>query len=204
MLFSPRPMPDLAELIHHWGYPAIFLVEVLGNVGLPIPEETVLAVAGYLVWQGRATFVGVTVAAVAGAVVGDNLGYWLGRRHGRHALDRWVALAPERVDRMSRFVARYGMLGVAVARFVPGLRAVAGLLAGSAGLSPWRFFVANVASALVYVPLAVSAGYAVGYGLGDRIEGLRGLVGDGGQAAVIVLTIAAVALWLVLAFRRRA
>jgi undecaprenyl-diphosphatase len=197
-------MPDLTHLIQHWGYPAIFLVEVLGNLGLPIPEESVLAVAGYLVWQGRASFAAVMIAATAGAVVGDNLGYWLGRRYGRHALDRWVALRPESVERMSRFVARYGMAGVFVARFVPGLRAMAGLLAGSAGLGPWRFFIANLASALIYVPLAISAGYAVGYGLGDRIEGLRRVLGDGEQAAAIVLTIAAFVVWLALAFRRRA
>jgi undecaprenyl-diphosphatase len=164
----------------------------------------VLAVAGYLVWQGRASFAAVMIAATAGAVVGDNLRYWLGRRYGRHALDRWVALKPESVERMSRFVARYGMVGVFVARFVPGLRAMAGLLAGSAGLGPWRFFIANLASALIYVPLAISAGYAVGYGLGDRIEGLRRVLGDGEQAAAIVLTIAAFVVWLALAFRRRA
>jgi undecaprenyl-diphosphatase len=196
-------MREPADLIHNWGYPAIFLVEVLGNAGLPIPEESVLAVAGYLVWQGRASFAAVVVAAVAGATLGDNLGYWLGRRYGRHTLDRWVALGPERVDRMSRFVARYGMAGVFVARFVPGLRAVAGLLAGSAGLGPWRFFAANLGSALIYVPLAVSAGYAVGYGLGDRIEALRRLAGDGAPAVAILLAAAAFAAWLALAFRRR-
>ncbi len=197
-------MPDLTHLIQHWGYPAIFVVEVLGNLGLPIPEESVLAVAGYLVWQGRASFAAVMIAATAGAVVGDNLGYWLGRRYGRHALDRWVALKPDRVERMSRFVARYGMLGVFVARFVPGLRAMTGLLAGSAGLGPWRFFIANLTSALIYVPLAISAGYAVGYGLGDRIEGIRRFLGDGEQTAAIVLTIGAFVVWLALAFRRRA
>jgi undecaprenyl-diphosphatase len=197
-------MPDFAELIHHWGYPAIFLVEVLGNLGLPIPEETVLAVAGYLVWQGRASLPAVLIAAGAGAVVGDNLGYWLGRRYGRHALDRWVPLGPERVERMSCFVARYGMAGVFVARFVPGLRAVAGLLAGSVGLGPWRFFIANLASAMVYVPLGIGAGYALGYGLGEQIERLRRLAGDTGQAVAVLLAIALLAAWLALAVRRRA
>lgn len=44
-------MPDLGHLLDHWGYLAVFLVVILGNVGLPVPEETILALAGYLVWR---------------------------------------------------------------------------------------------------------------------------------------------------------
>jgi membrane protein DedA with SNARE-associated domain len=71
-------MLDLNQLITDWGYAGIFLVVILGNIGLPVPEETVLAVAGYLVWSGRLHLLPVLLVGLASAVVGDNVGYWLG------------------------------------------------------------------------------------------------------------------------------
>ena len=198
-------MLDLTPLISQWGYAAIFLVVILGNVGLPVPEESVLTVSGYLVWQGKLAPVMVILVALTSAVIGDNAAYWLGRRYGRLVLSRWVRVGPGHIDRMQRFVVRYGMLAVFVARFVAGLRFMAGPLAGSTGLSPLRFFVANLLGAVVYVPIAVAAGYAVGYGLGDRIERLRRLAGDTEVLLVIALVgVAGVAVWLWLSRRARA
>jgi hypothetical protein len=57
--------------------------------GLPVPEETVLALAGYLVWSGRLQLLPVLVVGVFSAVAGDNLGYWLGRQYGRRAVERY-------------------------------------------------------------------------------------------------------------------
>src|SRR4029450_7697160 len=70
-------MSDLPALIGHWGYIAIFVTVVLGNIGLPVPEETVLAVAGYLVWRGELNLIAVLIVGIVSAVAGDNLGYWL-------------------------------------------------------------------------------------------------------------------------------
>jgi membrane protein DedA with SNARE-associated domain len=111
------------------------------------------------------------VVGVVSAVVGDNLGYWIGRRHGIRWMRRyshWVVAEPERFETMRRFMLRYGPLGVFVARFLPGLRFLAGPLAGVLGLPVLRFGIANALGAIVYVPVTVGAGYAVGYGLGDR------------------------------------
>ena len=67
-------MPNLSQLIDAWGYGAIFLIVVLGNVGLPVPEETVLTVGGYLAWQGQLRLPVVVVVALVSAVAGDNMG----------------------------------------------------------------------------------------------------------------------------------
>ncbi len=75
-------MPDLSPLLAQWGYLAIFVIVALGNIGLPVPEESVLILAGYLVWHGHLRLAGVLVVGVISAVAGDNLGYSLGRRHG--------------------------------------------------------------------------------------------------------------------------
>src|SRR2546425_13142182 len=85
-------MPDINQLIADWGNAGIFLVVILGNIGLPVPEETVLAGAGYLVWSGRLQLIPVLIVSIVSAVAGDNFGYWLGRRYGRAAGEREARL----------------------------------------------------------------------------------------------------------------
>jgi len=190
-------MTDLQQLLGHWGYAAIFVVVVLGNVGVPLPEETVLALAGYLVWRGDMRLSVVLVVGIVSAAAGDNLGYWLGRRYGRTALPRyarWVLGHPERLGSMESFVARRGPFAVFVARFIPGIRFMAGPLAGGLGMRFAPFFAANVLGALVYVPVVVGAGYAIGYGLGEYVERLHRIVGQVERLILAVALIAALAL----------
>jgi membrane-associated protein len=173
-------MPDVGELIGHWGYAAIFVAVVLGNVGLPVPEETILALSGYLVWDGQLRLSLVLLVGVVSAVAGDNLGYWIGRHYGRGAIERYghrILVTPERLESVSRFVTRYGPWGVFVARFVAGLRFLAGPIAGATGLSPAPFAVANVLGAVLYVPTVVGVGYAIGYGAGSYVARIRLVVG---------------------------
>ena len=169
-------MSDPNWLIQHWGYVAIFTVVILGNMGLPIPEETILILAGYLVWQGQLRLPIVLGVGIVSAVLGDNLGYWFGRELGRRAIERyghWVFVTPARVDATQQVVARYGPLAVFVGRFVPGLRFLIGPVAGITGLRPLPFVVANVLGALLYVPAAVGVGYAIGLGLGDYLAQVK-------------------------------
>jgi membrane protein DedA with SNARE-associated domain len=168
------------ELISHWGYPAIFSVVLLGNLGLPVPEETILGLAGFLVWRGKLRLPLVLAVGIASAIAGDNMGYWIGRRYGQAVIERhgrWALGKPERLESMRRFVTRYGPLGIFAARFVVGLRFLAGPLAGATGLRPFSFVVANALGAAVYVPLVVGVGYAVGYGLGEYVTRLERIVG---------------------------
>jgi membrane protein DedA with SNARE-associated domain len=182
---------------------AIFVIVVLGNIGLPVPEETVLTIGGYLAWQGQLRFSIVVLVGIVSAIAGDNLGYWLGRRHGQRMLAYLMAAAPGRVERMQRFVRNHGALSVFLARFVTGLRFMAGPLAGSTGLAPWRFFIANLLGAVIYAPIVVGVGYAVGLGLGHRIEELRRAAGDAERFIWIGLIVAAIGTWIVLARRAR-
>src|SRR3989442_15053664 len=160
-------MPDINQLITDWGTAGIFLVVMLGNIGLAVPEEAVLAAAGYLVWSGRLQLLPVLIVALVSAVAGDNFGYWLGRRYGRAAVERYARwlLKPGRVVVAESLVSRYGALAVCVARFVGGFRFLAGPLAGAVGL-PFRSFLrGNLLGAVLFVPYAVGVGYAIGYGL---------------------------------------
>ena len=187
--------PEVA--VSHWGYLAVFVLVILGNAGVPVPEETVLLVAGFLVWTGQLRLDIVLVVGVVSAVLGDNIGYWLGRRFGRTALERhahWILGHPERLGAMQRFVARRGAIAVIIARFLPGLRFMAGPLAGALGFPAWRFFVANVTGALIYVPIMIGGGWAIGYGLGDYLEPLRRGAGNVERVLLWVVIGAAAAL----------
>jgi membrane protein DedA with SNARE-associated domain len=177
-------------LLQHWGYLAIFAVVILGNMGLPIPEETILILAGYLVWDGQLRLPIVLGVGIFSAVLGDNLGYWMGREFGRRAIERyghWILVTPERLDVTQQFVTRYGSMAVFVARFLPGLRFLAGPVAGITGLRPVPFIVANVLGASLYVPGAVAAGYAIGYGLGDYLTRAERTVGQVEHVALIMV-----------------
>lgn len=188
-------MGSLRAVIAHWGYLAIFAFVVLGNLGVPIPENSVLWIAGYLVWKGRLSLPLVLLVGIVAAVAGDNLGYWIGRRYGQPAVERHgrrLYLTPERLETMRRFVHRYGPVGVFLARFVIGLRFMAGPLAGSMGLPPLAFVLANVLGALVYVPVTVGEGYAVGYGFRRYVRGF--LLGEDQLEKVLLLGVIGLAL----------
>ncbi|HEY7250758.1 MAG TPA: DedA family protein [Methylomirabilota bacterium] len=185
-------MPDLSPLLEHWRYPIIFAVVILGNVGLPVPEESVLALGGYLAQRGDLRLTGVIVAGVLAAVIGDNLGYWAGRRYGQEALERYgryVWITPTRLQRATAAMARYGGLAVFAARFVPGVRTLAGPVAGATGMRPLTFVAGNALGALTYVPYAVGLGYALGYGAGHAIERVIGRAEPVFVAAIAVVTL---------------
>jgi membrane-associated protein len=192
-------MPDINQLVTDWGTAGIFLVVILGNIGLPVPEETVLAVAGYLVWSGRLQLLPVLVVSLVSAVAGDNLGYWLGRRYGRAAVERYAhwLLKPGRVVVAESFVGRYGALAVCVARFVGGFRFLAGPLAGAVGL-PFRSFLrGNLLGAVLFVPYAVGIGYAIGYGLGPYMAHVHDALGGIGHVALVlaIMVVAVLVAW---------
>jgi membrane-associated protein len=186
------------ELVGHWGYFAIIFVVFLGNVGLPVPEEMILSLAGYLSWRGELWLPIVLAVGFMSAISGDNLGYWLGRRYGYAAINRYgrrLLLTPRRLKSARGFVARYGSVVVFLARFVPGLRFLAGPTAGAMGLRFPSFFISNVLGASLYVPIEVGVGYAIGYGAGNSIERLRSVIGHV-EHVVLVLALFATAMFL--------
>jgi membrane protein DedA with SNARE-associated domain len=188
-------MLDLQTLVVRWSYAAIFLGLLLGNLGLPVPEEAILFVAGYAVSRGTLWLPAVLVIGTVSAIGGDNLAYWLGRRYGREMIgrcSRFVGIRADQIDRLSGLVARYGAIAVFAARFVPGLRFLGGPLAGAGGLPPLRFVLANTLGALLYVPYAVGLGYAVGYGFGEELHRIVGSA----EMLVVGAAILALAAWL--------
>jgi hypothetical protein len=154
-------MPDVSQLIRDWGYAGIFLVVIPGNIGVPVPEETVLAVAGYLVWSGRLQLVPVLILALVSAVAGDNLGYWLGRRYGRRALRPMAAKASTRGGGGVLRQPIWCSCGLhrAIRRRVP----LSGWSVGRRSRSSLpRILSGEPPRAVLFVPYAVGIGYAGG------------------------------------------
>jgi undecaprenyl-diphosphatase len=135
------------------GYVALAGLILGESAGLPLPGETALITAGGLVAAGHLTLPLVIAVAAAAAILGDTMGYWLGRRGGRALLMRDGFGATHRrhaVRRADRFFSRYGAATVFFGRWVPGVRIVAAVMAGAARM-PWpRFALANAAGAVCW------------------------------------------------------
>ena len=133
-------------------------------VGALVPGTPILLALGAAASLGHASLPGIVAAAVTGAVVGDGVSYWLGHRHRDRLRGGWPFVGrPALLARGEAFFTRWGAAGVAFARFLPGVRAVVPVVAGMLGMRPAVFYVANVLSALVWAPLHVLPGAAVGW-----------------------------------------
>jgi membrane protein DedA with SNARE-associated domain len=147
------------------GYPALAALILGESAGLPLPGETALIAAGGLAAGGHLALPAVILVAACAAIVGDTLGYWLGRRGGRPFLLRpglGAAHRRDAVERADRFFARYGVAAVFFGRWLPGVRVVVALMAGATGM-PWpRFALANAAGAFAWAATVASLAMLAG------------------------------------------
>jgi membrane protein DedA with SNARE-associated domain len=164
----PHAFQTFIEWYVAYGYPVLCLGVLLENAGVPVPGEAAVLVAGFLASPaGGARFsLGLVIAlAFAAAVLGDNLGFWLGRRFVHSRLQRghgFLLLTPQALRTAESYFARYGAWTVFAARFVTGLRVVIAPAAGAAGM-PWsRFFPANAAGAFAWASAVGLLGYFFG------------------------------------------
>ncbi len=136
------------EWILHVGYTAIFLLVLGESAGLPIPGETALLIGSALAGTGNQLLLTwVIVAGISGAILGDNIGYWIGRRSGRPILERiqWrFQFSRSTFERTERFFQRHGIWTVILSRFAAFLRVFTPLLASVSGMSPVSFMIANI------------------------------------------------------------
>ena len=146
-----------------WVVFAMSLAESLAIVGMFIPGVVILFGAGTLIGAGILDFWSMCLWAVAGAVIGDGLSYWLGH-HFEYLTDRWrwFRLHPDHLQKGIRFFEQYGDLSVALGRFFGPIRAIVPLVAGLLHMPPRRFYVANVLSALVWAPAYLIPGMLFG------------------------------------------
>jgi membrane-associated protein len=172
---------NVDHLVQVAGYPLLFLLVMGESSGVPIPGETALITAAVLASRGKLSIELVIVLAATGAIVGDNIGYLIGRKGGRWLLERPGRFHRQRLEvlRMGEpFFERHGSKAVYFGRFLLGLRVWASWLAGATRMH-WRSFV--LWNALGGISWAVAIGliaYFLGNSAGNAIEtfGIYGLV----------------------------
>ncbi|WP_055492184.1 DedA family protein [Streptomyces sp. TP-A0356] len=161
----PGPLAHLAPLLSHYGYWAVGVLVFVEDFGVPAPGETILIAAGVYAGAGQLNIVAVAAIAFAAAVIGDNVGYLIGRVGGRafvHRCGRYVFLTPQRFHSAEEFFTRHGGKIVTVARFVEGLRQANGIIAGTTGMHWRRFLAFNALGAALWVGLWATLAYVAG------------------------------------------
>ena len=188
-------MPEwLVDLFARYGYAVVFFGVFLENTGLPVPGETALLAGAAMANFGRLSLPWVIVTAVGGAVLGDNLGFFIGRRYGRGLVERFgsrLGLTRARLEQFDRFFDRHGGRTVFIARFITGLRVFGAVLAGASGL-PWPSFIFyNAAGAIAWSTAIAIAGYSLAYSWEtlERWIGRSGLVGLAVVAAIVIVSV---------------
>jgi len=192
----------LASLIDvsHVGYLLLFAAVMAESSGLLVPGETALIAAAVLASQGKLKIELVILLAAAGAILGDNIGYVIGRKGGRWVLERPGRFYRQRQEVLALgepFFERHGPKAVFFGRFVLGLRVWASWLAGGTRM-PWRSFLLwNALGGITWATAVGLVAYFLGHSAGNAIQtfGLYGLV-----AALLAIVSA---LWLHRRHRRR-
>jgi membrane protein DedA with SNARE-associated domain len=171
---------DVEHLVQVFGYPLLFLIVMSESSGLPVPGETGLITAAALASQGKLKIELVIALAAAGAIVGDNIGYLIGRKGGRWLLERPGPFHKQRLQVLAvgqPFFDRHGPKAVFFGRFVLGLRVWASWLAGATHMH-WRSFVLwNALGGILWASAIGLIAYFLGHSAGNAIEafGLFGL-----------------------------
>lgn len=168
--------------------------ESLVIVGVLVPATGVMMATGALVGAGAVPFLDIWIGGAIGAALGDTISYWVGRRLGPGVDRLWpFSRHPETLAAARNVFARWGWMAIVVGRFIGPLRASVPTVAGITDMPPLPFQLANVGSAILWIPVLVFPGSmgAVAWKLFAEGDGVTGTI-------VVVATVAAIgaALWL--------
>ncbi len=148
---------NYASLIEHYGYFALFL-------GTLLEGETVLVLAGFAAFQGYLALHWVILVALVGGFMGDQIYFWVGRRHGPWVLSHFPGLVPV-FERADLLIDRYHEILIVGIRFLYGFRTVGPMALGMSSVLAWRFLLFNLLGAVIWAAGIGSAGYLFGNAL---------------------------------------
>ena len=192
----------LEHFIRDYGVAAVTVILALEALGAPLPGETLLVFASVMAGRGDMSLPALLIFAWACSVLGDNIGYGIGRKLGRAAITRYgarIGLTPARFDAVERVFARYGAATVTFARFVNILRQLNGIVAGTLGMEWRRFLAFNSLGAALWVGAWVLGTYFLS-------EHIAVIVGVARRFGLVAGAVTVVALLIALVFfvqRRR-
>lgn len=165
MSFEFFSLDTLQELARLYGYWAVFVGIAIENMGIPLPGETIVIVGGFLAGSGELNYWWVLGSAIAGAVLGDNFGYWVGRFGGWQLLvkiGRFFRLQEQQLEQAKDRYSKNAVQAVFWGRFVTLLRIFAGPLAGITQMPYRQFLLCNFGGAAVWSTTIVSIAFFLG------------------------------------------
>jgi membrane protein DedA with SNARE-associated domain/membrane-associated phospholipid phosphatase/putative flippase GtrA len=187
---------QILHLVVQYGYLIILFGVMAESTGVPLPGETILIASGILAQRGSLDFGDAILFGILGAVIGDQIGYWVGRRGGRPFVlryGRYVLITPERLGRAEAFFARHGGKAVFLARFFSGLRVFGALVAGTSRMRWATFLLYNALGGAIWATAVVLVGYLLGGSLGAVERWL-------GKASLLLGILAVIAIILYLLY----
>lgn len=194
-------MPDLIDLVLHYGALLVFVVTLAARIGAPVPAAPVLAVAGALAVSAQGSLVTLLAAAILGNLLGDGLWFWAGRHYGYQVLKLLcrISMSPDSCVRQSEaFIGRWGGSSLIAAKFVPGVSVVAPPMAGALGMSTLAFIGFETLAALIWAGVLLALGAA----FSAQIRDVLALMSAFGAAALVALAVL-FAIYLAVRYLRR-
>jgi membrane protein DedA with SNARE-associated domain len=158
----PGFVNTLAPIIHKHGYLGVGALVFLEDFGVPVPGETILITAAVFAGLGQLNIFLVAITAFIAAILGDNIGFCIGKYGGHPLVERigkYIFLTPARIKKTEDFFRRKGGWLVIIARFIEGLRQANGIIAGLAEMRWHLFLLYNAIGAALWVGLWASVGY---------------------------------------------
>ncbi|MDJ0647493.1 MAG: DedA family protein [Xenococcaceae cyanobacterium MO_188.B19] len=195
-------LDNAQEIARHYGYWAVFIGIALENTGIPLPGETITIVGGFFAGTGELNYWGVLISAIAGAVIGDNFGYWIGRIGGWDFIVKIAKLFRLPEDKLEQGKEKYSKnagRAVFIGRFITILRILAGPLAGITQMPYRKFLFYNFSGAIVWALTIVTLSCFLG-----QIVSLQQIIVWFSQAGVLALggVISIILISLLLKYRR--
>jgi undecaprenyl-diphosphatase len=190
-------MEGVYPLIENYGYLVVLFGVMLGTTGIPFPSAAILLAAGVLVQQGHLNLGDTILFGFLGAIIGNQIGYWVGHRAGRSFVLKWgryVKLTPERLERVEDLFARHGGKAVFAARFFSISRVLEALVAGVSRMHWGTFLFYSVLGGAVWATAAVLVGYFFGESWGSA-------QGWSGRAPLLLVLLLGVTLSFYLTYR---
>jgi membrane protein DedA with SNARE-associated domain len=176
---------NLEPFVREYGAAAVMVILTFESLGLPLPGESLLILASVLAGRGELSLPLLMLAAWAGAVMGDNIGYLIGRRLGRILIIRYgtkIGITADRLTQVEAVFGRYGSVTVAFARFVNVLRQLNGVVAGMLKMDWRRFLFFNALGGALWV----SAWTLTGFYLGAHVSDIKEVAHDLERAGAIL------------------
>lgn len=195
----------LYDYIYQFGYPALYVLLSAGIVGVPVPDETLMAFVGSLTAPGGPFLYSTALMVIyAGTMTGMVVSYTLGHRVGKPFLYRygkWIKLTPGRIERAESWFKRYGLWAIFFGYFVPGVRHFTCYLAGVSGVGLMRYLLYAATGALLWCVTFLTLGHFIG----RNVDHLSHLIHKyAGISLIALLVLVVIGIFIYLCLRKKA